>query len=186
MCQRTHATGVRCIIDFAVDDHSKMAVLERDFNLKETILLPSTHCTMFQNFTARLHGFVERMLQCFDTTKAQTLISAQMIGRPVFKISPPSSSLETSPFLYETGTINLSISGASISSVKYHSSSTEDLPQPPSYASNSITFPVPLFNGTVRVLVPGVYPLVVGKNATTLVTPFTTTFAYRCVLSPFV
>jgi hypothetical protein len=70
-------------------------------------------------------------------------------------------------FLYDTGTINLSISGA----------------QPELYASNTIVFPVPAFSGTVNVLVPGTPP-VVGKKAMTLLTPLATTFAYRCVESP--
>lgn len=62
----------------------------------------------------------------------------------------------------------------------------EDLPQPELYDWNTITFPVPLFNGVVRRLVPGVLSLVVGKNETILLTPLTITFAYLCVESPLV
>jgi hypothetical protein len=54
---------------------------------------------------------------------------------------------------------------------------TNNSPHPALYASNSITFQLPAFNGIVNVLLPGVVP-VVGKKATTYVTPLTTTFAY--------
>lgn len=62
-------------------------------------------------------------------------------------------------------------------------SKEENSPQPPLYASN-LTVLLPAFSGTVNVLVIG-EPPTVGTKATTFPTPFTITFAYLCVLSPF-
>jgi hypothetical protein len=60
----------------------------------------------------------------------------------------------------------------------------DNSPQSESYASNSITFAVPEFSGTVNVLDPGA--LLAGKNATIWLTPLTSTLAYLCVLSPLI
>ena len=86
---------------------------------------------------------------------------------------------------YDTGTIKRSTSGPR--RAQFHVlifKAKDNSPHPLLYDSNSITFPVPDFNGTVKVLLPGVPP-VVGKKATTCVTPLTITFAYLWVLSPF-
>ena len=68
--------------------------------------------------------------------------------------------------------------------VRSKKSEEKNPPQPPLYPSNLIVL-LPLFNGTVNVLLIGVLPTV-GTNATTFPTPFTITFAYRCVLSPLI
>lgn len=60
-----------------------------------------------------------------------------------------------------------------------------DLPHPPLYPSIVISFELPAFSSACSVDEKGVFPLVDGMNARIWEFPFTVTFAYRWLKSPF-